>query len=65
MILCQDEVYVRDRVPVERLISVVVHPEDADSVMAACSEDLRRLAIPLYDSDGEVVWKPQQQASAW
>jgi hypothetical protein len=65
IILCQDEVYVRDRVPVEKLISVVIHPEDADSVMAACSDDLRRLGIPLYDCDGEVVWKPQQQTSAW
>ncbi len=63
IILCQDEVYVRDRVPAEKLISVVIHPEDADSVMAACSEDLRRLGIPLYDCEGEVVWKPQQQAS--
>ena len=41
IILCQDEVYVRDRVPAEKLIGVVIHPEDADSVMAACSEDLR------------------------
>jgi hypothetical protein len=64
IILCQDEVYVRDHVPVAKLISVVIHPEDADSVMAACSDDLRRLGIPLYDCDGEVVCEPQQQASA-
>lgn len=58
VLLCQDEVYVRDRVPVEKLISVVIHPKDADSVLPDCSEDLR-LGIPLYDCDGEVIWKPQ------
>jgi hypothetical protein len=64
IILCQDEFYVRDCVPVEKLIGVVIHPADADSVMAACSEDLRRLGIPLYDCDGEVVGQPQQHASS-
>jgi hypothetical protein len=57
-VLCQDEVYVKDRVPVESLIGVIVHPVDADSVMNDCLADLRRAAIPLYDSEGRVLWQP-------
>jgi len=57
-VLCQDEVYVKDRVPVESLIGVIVHPVDADSVMNDCLADLRRVAIPLYDSEGRVLWQP-------
>jgi hypothetical protein len=55
--LCQDEVYVRDRVPVENLIGVIVHPADADSAMN-CVADFERLGIPLYDADGKVLWAP-------
>jgi hypothetical protein len=47
-----------DRVPVESLIGVIVHPVDADSVMDACSAGLRRLAIALYDSEGRMLWQP-------
>ena len=61
IVLCQDEVYVRDRVPVESLIGVIVHPADAGPVMTDCLADLRRLCIPLYDSDGNVLWKPRSQ----
>ena len=57
VVLCQDEVYVRDRVPVERLVGVIVHPADADSVMN-CMADLQRLGIPVYDADGKVLWPP-------
>jgi hypothetical protein len=57
-LLCQDEVYVKDRVPVGSLIAVIVHPVDADAVMTECLADLRRLDIPLYDSDGQVHWQP-------
>ncbi len=57
-VLCQDEVYVKDRVPVESLIAVIVHPVDADSVMNDCLADLGRFAIPLYDSEGRVLWQP-------
>jgi hypothetical protein len=55
--LCQDEVYVRDRVPVESLIGVIVHPADADSVMKGLA-DLQRLGIPLYDANGKALWPP-------
>jgi hypothetical protein len=61
IVLCQDEVYVRDRVPVESLIGVIVHPADAGHVMTDCLADLRRLCIPLYDSDGNVLWQPRSQ----
>jgi len=37
---------------------VIVHPVDADSVMNDCLADLRRVAIPLYDSEGRVLWQP-------
>jgi len=57
-VLCEDEVYVKDRVPVESLIGVIVHPVDADSVMNDCLAHVRRVAIPLYDSEGRVLWQP-------
>ena len=58
VMLCQDEVYVRDRVTPEKLTGVVVHPVDADSVMNELAPDFRRLGIPLYDIGGTVVWEP-------
>ena len=58
VILCQDEVYVRDRVALESLIGVVVHPADADSVLSDLMDDFRRLGIPLYDFAGDVLWQP-------
>jgi hypothetical protein len=57
-VLCQDEVYVRDRVPVESLTGVIVHPLDADSVMTDCLADLQHRAIPLYDTEGKLLWQP-------
>jgi len=58
VILCQDEVYVRDRIALENLIGVAVHREDADSVIRDLLTDFRRLGIPLYDYDGNVLWQP-------
>ena len=58
VMLCQDEVYVRDRVAPEHLTGVAVHHADADSVMADFIADFRRLGIPLYDYDGNVLWEP-------
>jgi len=57
IILCQDEVYVRDRVAPENLTAVAVHRGDADSVMKDLAADFRRLGIPLCDYDGEVRWQ--------
>lgn len=57
-VLCRDEVYVRDRVSPEHLTCVVIHPEDAESVAAEFRDDFRRLAIPLFDHDGNIVWEP-------
>jgi hypothetical protein len=57
-VLCQDEVYVRNRVPAENLIAVVVHPLDGHSVMTDCLAELQHRAIPLYDSNGDVLWQP-------
>lgn len=59
VLLCQDEVYVRERVPVEKLIALVVHSEDADAVLAEFLPDLERLGLPLYSTDGTVIW-PQE-----
>jgi hypothetical protein len=55
-VLCQDEVYVTDRVGVERLIGVAVHPADAAAVLSQFRDELRRLALPLYTYDGAVLW---------
>jgi hypothetical protein len=57
-LLCEDEVYVKDRVPIESLIGVIVHPGDADSVMTDCLAELLRLRIPLCESDGQIQWRP-------
>jgi hypothetical protein len=58
VVLCQDEVYVRDRIPPEDVVGVAVHRTDADSVMSDLIDDFRRLSIPLYDYDGNVLWQP-------
>jgi hypothetical protein len=58
VVLCQDEVYVRDRVAPEHLIGVAVHHTDADSVAGGLIADFRRLGIPLYDYGGNVRWEP-------
>jgi hypothetical protein len=55
-ILCRDEVYVRDRVAVENLIGVAIHPADAESVMEEFRPDFERLGIPLYLFDGTAIW---------
>ena len=57
-VLCQDEVYVRDRIAPEDLTGVAVHHADADSVVGAFIADFRRLGIPLFDYDGNVIWEP-------
>ncbi len=58
VILCQDEVYVQDRIAPEHLIGVAVHMVDAESVRSELMADLRRLGIPLYDFDGNILWQP-------
>ncbi len=57
VMLCQDEVYVRGRVAPEDLTAVAVHHEDADSVVGDLIADFRRLGIPLYDYDENVLWE--------
>jgi len=56
VILCQDEVYVREQVAVEHLTGIAVHPADAPSVLAEFLEDFQRVGIPLYLHDGTGVW---------
>src|SRR5262249_41278827 len=58
VMLCQHEVYALDRVAPQHLTGVAVHPEDADSVVGDFIADFRRLGIPLYDYDGNVLWEP-------
>lgn len=55
-ILSGDEVYVQDRIAVERLIGFAVHSADADSVLEKHRSDFERLGIPLYLVDGTAVW---------
>lgn len=56
VILCQDEVYVRDRISLEKLVGIAVHPSDAASVMSEFLHEFRRLELPLYDYRGKVLW---------
>jgi hypothetical protein len=58
IVLCQDEVYVPDRIAVDKLIGVAIHPTDADSVMNDLISEFQRLELPLYDYDGNVLWPP-------
>lgn len=63
VVLCQDEVYVPDLIPPEKLIGMAIHPSDADSVMSEFLGDFRRLELPLYDYDGNVLWPPRNDLS--
>jgi hypothetical protein len=56
VVLCQDEVYVRDRIAVEQLIGIAVHPLDANSVIDEFRSGFEHLGIPLYLYDGTVLW---------
>jgi hypothetical protein len=58
VVLCQDEVYVRDGIAAGKVVSVAVHPEDADAVMRELSGEFQRLGIPLCDYDGTILWPP-------
>jgi hypothetical protein len=58
VLLCQDEVYVEDRIALEHLIGVAVHPADAESVSRDLIADFQRVGIPLHDLDGRVLWQP-------
>lgn len=59
VVLCQDEVYVRDKIAVEKIIGVVSHPADANSILAEFLPDFQRLGIPLQLYDGTTVWSPE------
>ena len=58
VVLSQDEVYVQDRIAPEHITRVAVHRADAESVLRDLMGDFRRLGIPLYDYDGNVLWQP-------
>jgi hypothetical protein len=60
--LCQDEVYVRGYVPADCFLGVAIHPVEVDSVLAAVQSELERLALPLYDYDGRMLW-PEQDSN--
>lgn len=59
VVLCQDEVYVRERIAVENLIGIAVHPVDADPVVDKFLSDFKHRGIPLYLYDGTALW-PQR-----
>jgi hypothetical protein len=58
-ILSRDEVYVRHYVAVDKLIGLVVHPADADRVLADFQADFERLNMPVFLGDGTPVWPVQ------
>jgi hypothetical protein len=61
-ILCQDEVYVKERIPLEHITHIAVHDGDAELVLGELLADFQRLGIPLYDYRGNVLWQP---AARW
>jgi hypothetical protein len=56
VVLCQDEVYVRDRIAVEQCIGLAVHPTDVETIMQEFLPTLQRLGLPLFLYDGTPVW---------
>jgi hypothetical protein len=58
VVLCQDEVYVRDRVAREHITGVAVHRGDVETVLRDLLADFRQHGIPLYDYAGNVLWRP-------
>jgi hypothetical protein len=56
MILCMDEVYVRDRIAPQYFEGLVVHPADVDGVLKDFLPNLRVLGVPVYLIDGTVIW---------
>jgi hypothetical protein len=55
LVLCQDEVYVRDAIPAEKLLAVAIHEADADAIVSELGQVFRRLGIPLCDYAGNVL----------
>jgi hypothetical protein len=56
VVLCQDEVYVRDAIGLERVLGIAVHPANEAAVLREFATDFRRLGLPLYDYDRNVLW---------
>jgi len=54
--LSQDEVYVQGRIGPEHFIGIAIHPADADAILSELASEFQRLAIPLYDYGGQVLW---------
>jgi hypothetical protein len=55
--LSQDEVYVRERVPLDKFLGIAVHEADADAILAEFQSEFERTGIPLYLHDGETrLW---------
>ncbi len=55
-VLCQDEVYVRDAIAIEKILGIAVDPGDADAVLREFHGEFQRLQMPLYTYAGDVVW---------
>ncbi|HXW28093.1 MAG TPA: hypothetical protein VEK55_01925, partial [Xanthobacteraceae bacterium] len=55
-LLSQDEVYVRERIPVEKLTAVAIHEADADDILDKLLGEFQRLGLPLCGYDGQVFW---------
>jgi hypothetical protein len=62
VVLCRDEVYVRERVAPEKLTGIAIHPADGEAIISELPGELRRCAIPLYDYQGNVLWPPDDGA---
>ena len=55
VVLCQDEVYVRDGIAPKHLTALAIHPADADAILRELGGELQRLGLPLYDYDGNLL----------
>jgi hypothetical protein len=61
VVLCMDEVYVRDGVPAEKLIGIAVHPDDAEGILRELAGEFQSAAMPLYTYDGNILWPPGER----
>ena len=58
VVLCQDEVYVRDRIEFQHLTGIAIHPADAEPILSELLPDFERVGVPLFDYGGNVLWTP-------
>lgn len=56
-VLCQDEVYVRERVGIEHIRAIAVTEEDAEPILRDFADEFDRTGVAVYDWFGKLLRK--------